>query len=67
MRTVYFVLASAWGFLAGTAAILGGLTAAGQPLQMSPTVGAVLLAAGLFAGIGGIVAARAYRDAADRG
>lgn len=52
--------------MTGTAAILGGLAAAGRSLQMSPAVAAMLIGAGLFAVVGGVVAARAYRDATDR-
>ena len=66
LRIIYFTLASVWGFMTGTAAILGSLAAAGRPLFLGPRVGAVLAASVLVALFGGFVAARAYREIAER-
>jgi len=66
IRTVYFTLASVWGFVTGTVAILGVLSASGRPLTLEPKSGAVLGLATLVALLGGAVAARAYREVADR-
>ena len=66
MRKLYFALASVWGFLIGTAAALGGLAAVGRPLFLDSRVGLVLLVAGVFALLGGFIAAAAYREASNR-
>ena len=66
IRLVYFMLASVWGFMTGTAAILGGLAAVGRPLTFEPQVAAVFTLATAIAILGGVVAARAYRGVADK-
>jgi hypothetical protein len=66
IRTVYFTLASVWGFVTGTVAILGVLSASGRPLTLELKSGVVLTLATLVALLGGLVAARAYREVADR-
>ena len=66
LRQLYFVLAALWGFVIGTAALLGGLAASGRPLRPEPFVGLVLLGAAVLALLGGIVAALAYREASNR-
>ena len=63
---LYFALATTWGFVAGTGAVLGGLAFAGQPIRLDPTVGGILLAAGVVALVGGLIAAAAYRDVIQR-
>ena len=62
LRLLYFALATTWGFVVGTAAILGGLSFVGQPIRLEPELAAVLLLAGVVAVVGGLVAAAAYRD-----
>jgi hypothetical protein len=66
LRIVYFTLASVWGFMTGTAAILGSLAAAGRPLTLGPRVGTVLAVSIFVALFGGFVAARAYREIAEK-
>jgi hypothetical protein len=63
---VYFVLASAWGFMTGTAGVLAGLAVLGRPLSLEPTTAALLVGAGLLALVGGFVAAMAYQEASNR-
>jgi hypothetical protein len=40
LRLLYFALATTWGFVVGTAAVLGGLAFARQPIRLDPTIGA---------------------------
>ena len=63
LRLVYFALASIWGFLAGTAAIVVGLAVTDQPVRFAPWLVLALGVAALAAVVGGAVAAAAYRDA----
>jgi len=66
LRFVYFSLASLWGFVSGTVAVLAGLTLADRPLQAEPTNVGLILGAAALAVVGGLLAATAYRDAARR-
>ena len=66
LRFFYFGLASVWGFLIGTASILGTLTYLGRPVQLDPLLLALLASTGLVALAGGGVAAAAYREAAGK-
>lgn len=66
LRTLYFALASVWGFLAGTTGVVVSMAAGGRPLGFGPRVGTVLAASTVIAVLGGLIAARAYRDATTR-
>jgi hypothetical protein len=66
MRMLYFSLAAVWGFLAGTGAVLVGLTAVGRPARLGSLGVAVIIGAALAAVVGGFVAAAAYRAASRR-
>jgi hypothetical protein len=66
LRLVYFILASIWGFMSGTVALLASLVVLGQPLQLQTPVVLAMLIAALLALVGGVVAARAYREATQR-
>jgi hypothetical protein len=55
-----------WGFLAGSAAILGGFALGGRTLSVDPLVLTVLVTAGVLAVAGAAVVAAAYRDVAKR-
>ena len=59
-------MASAWGFTAGTVAVLACYRSTGKPWRIETTSLALLAGAGLLALIGGIVAALAYHDASKR-
>jgi len=66
LRAGYFALASVWGCLAGTGALVVGLSAIGRPLRLSPTVAAFLGLAVILAIVGGLLTAAAYRAASRR-
>jgi hypothetical protein len=66
LRFAYFTMASIWGFLSGTAGVLFWLTASGKPVRFEPIVLGTLAAAAAVAIVGGLVAAKAYREAAQR-
>ena len=67
LRYVYFGLASGWGFVAGSVAVLAALDAVGQTVPFGGGLGATLAVAGALALVGGIVVSRAYREAVRRG
>jgi hypothetical protein len=66
LRLVYFILASVWGFLSGTVAVIVSLNVLGQPLEMQLPVALALGSAAVLALVGGAVAARAYREITQR-
>jgi len=66
LQFVYFSLASLWGFLLGTVALLFGFSLTGRRLDLSPVAIVAMSAAVLLAVVGGMVASRAYREAARR-
>jgi len=66
LRMVYFGMASFWGFLVGTAALLVGLSIHDSPVRFSAGIGLFLSVAAIVAVIGGAVASKAYRQAASR-
>ena len=66
LRALYFSLAALWGFLAGTGAVLAGLSWMGRPVDLGgPGLAFVSLAA-VVSLAGGVVAAAAYRAAGRR-
>ena len=67
LQLVYFSLASLWGFLIGTVALLFGFSLAGRRLELSPVAIVALSASIILAVVGGMVASRAYREASRRG
>ncbi len=67
LQLVYFSLASLWGFLIGTVALLFGFSLAGRRLELSPVALVTLSASIVLAVVGGMVASRAYREASRRG
>ena len=64
LRFAYFAIAAAWGFLAGAAAILGAVSFMDLAFRPDGTTGTIVVLAAILAVAGGIVIARAYRDAA---
>lgn len=68
LRALYFSLAALWGFLAGTGAVLIGLTTVGQPAAtgMAPRCVIFVAGAAVLSLVGGLVAAAAYRSASRR-
>ncbi len=67
LQFFYFSLASLWGFLIGTVALLFGFSLAGRRLELSPVAIVALSASIVLAVVGGMVASRAYREASRRG
>jgi len=61
LRLIFFSVASIWGFLIGTAAVLGALIIQDPGFSIAPTLAAALAVAALVALAGGLVAARVYR------
>ena len=66
LRLLYFTLASLWGFLVGTAGLLIGFSSRGVPLDLGPVAILALSAASILAVVGGMIASRAYSEAARR-
>lgn len=66
LRALYFSLAALWGFLAGTGAVLIGLTTMGEPVGLAPRGVVFVAGAALLSLVGGLVAAAAYRSASRR-
>ena len=66
LRVMYFSLAALWGFLAGSGAVLVGLSGAGRRVQLSGPALGLFGGASVVALIGGVVAAKAYRSASRR-
>jgi hypothetical protein len=68
MRLSYFGAASLWGFAVGTVAALGALQATGV-LAARPGAEALayVIPAAVLAVVGGLVVARAYREAKRQG
>ena len=50
----------------GTATVLFGFSLAGQPLELSPVAIVMMAAAVIVALVGGLIAARAYRETTRR-
>ena len=67
LRLVYFILASAWGFAAGTVAVFAGFRAIGRPVHFDSSLGVTLGFAGAIAIVGGVIFSLAYREAVRRG
>ena len=66
MRAVYFGAASFWGFVAGSAAVIGCLRVTGQAVAFTPGALWILAGAATVAVVGEVVLALAYREAAHR-
>jgi hypothetical protein len=66
LRKLYFSLAAVWGFLAGTGAVLVGLSAAGRPARLGTSGSMLVAGAAILALIGGVVAAAGYGSASRR-
>jgi hypothetical protein len=66
LRALYFSLAALWGFLAGTAAVLIGLTTAGRSPGLAPRSVMIVAGAAVLSLVGGLVVAAAYRSATRR-
>ena len=67
LRYLYFGLASGWGFVAGSVAVLAALDSLGLAVPLGRGLGATLAVAGVVALVGGIVVSLAYREAVRRG
>ncbi len=66
VRAFYFAVASSWGFVAGSAAVLLALNALGRPVPLAGAVVTALITAAALSVVGGIVVSAAYRDASRR-
>jgi hypothetical protein len=66
LRLTYFSIAAVWGFLIGAAAILGAVSLAELAFRPDLTTAVLIALAAVAAIVGGLVTARAYRDAASR-
>jgi membrane associated rhomboid family serine protease len=66
LRALFFALAALWGFVAGIGALVAGFQLNGQPVRVGPWLIGTAIPGALFAIVGGIVAANAYREARDR-
>ena len=66
LRLLSFTLSSAWGFTAGTVAVLACFQSTGTSWTLETPALALLAGAGVLALVGGVVAALAYHDAAKR-
>ena len=66
LQVLYFTLSSAWGFTAGTVAVLACFRSSGKPWTLETPYLALLAGAGVLALVGGVVAALAYHDASKR-
>ncbi len=66
IRAFYFAVASSWGFVAGSAAVLIALNALGRPVPLAGALVTALITAAALAVVGGIVVSAAYRDASRR-
>lgn len=62
LRLLFFSLASVWGFVTGAVATLASVSAEPRP-TVGPSLALVLVGAIVVAVLGGVVAARAYRNA----
>ena len=67
LRLLYFALAAVWGYVAGTAAVLGTLSMTGRPLPIDGNLVSGMVLAAVLALVGGAVASVAYREAVRRG
>ena len=67
LRFTYFAIAAAWGFMIGAVAILGAVSFMDIAFRPDGTTGLVIAGAAVMAIAGGLVTARAYRDASSRG
>jgi hypothetical protein len=61
-RLFFFALASIWGFIAGVGGTLAAASATGQHIEGDATVLSRLIPALVFAAVGGLVTAAAYRE-----
>jgi hypothetical protein len=59
---LYFGLASIWGFLAGSAAVIIVMDQLGQPIGFGGGLGQALLLAAAIALVGGVIVSMAYRE-----
>lgn len=66
LRRFFFALAAMWGFGTGAAGIAAGLRLGGVPFSVDAKLWLALLAAGLVAIVGGIIASEAYRESRQR-
>lgn len=66
LRAFYFSLASLWGFMAGSAAVLIGLMLVGRPAGLGSRGAFYVACAALLALVGGLVVAAAYHTASRR-
>ena len=66
MRMAYFSLAALWGFLAGSGAVIIGLSATGRPVPLGRPAVLTIAAAAVLAVLGAFVVAAGYRAASQR-
>ncbi|HEX6850970.1 MAG TPA: hypothetical protein VF139_06150 [Candidatus Polarisedimenticolaceae bacterium] len=66
LRAAYFAFAALWGFVAGVGALAAGFHFAGHPVKLGGAVVGAAIPGAVFAALGGLVAAGAYREARNR-
>jgi hypothetical protein len=66
LRAAYFGASAFWGFVTGSAAVVGALRATGQGVPLSGGALALLGVTAVVAVAGGLVLAFAYREATQR-
>ncbi len=66
IRAFYFAIASFWGFVAGSAAVLVTLNTLGRPVPLAGALVTALVTAAALSVVGGIVVSAAYRDVSRR-
>lgn len=66
MRLFFFALAATWGFVTGSAAVIGALAFQDAALEIRLGFLTVLALAAAVAGAGGVVVAIVYREAVGR-
>lgn len=66
LRLLYFGLSSLWGFLVGIAILLCCIKQHGAPMTSGLRTYGLLFGAGAVAVIGGLLAAKVYKDAVKR-
>ncbi len=65
-RLLFFSLSAVWGFIAGAAGVLAGMSATGNTVLREGTI-VGLVPALIIAVLGGLVVERAYRESRQRG
>jgi hypothetical protein len=65
-RVVFFALASSWGFIVGVVGLIAAIGVEGQHIVADSAVFVAMIPALLFAVLGGLVMAAAYKESKRR-